>query len=109
MTRAIRARRLFRTACVLWLLLVPLGQVFHLPYLRPAWRVATWDLSLGVLTLVWIGTSLWSGVVQLGYRGIGSRTVSRSDEPTEFWWHLAIAVLFGITLVAVGAARLLLR
>jgi hypothetical protein len=106
-TRAAIARRLFRGMCFLWLLLVPVGQVARLPYLQPPWREATWLLSLGALALVWVGIALWSGVVQLGYRGIGSRLVARSEAAPVFWWHIAIGTGFGVVLVWIGIVRLL--
>jgi hypothetical protein len=107
MTRASKARRFFRASCVAWLLLVLWGQIFSFPHVGRASQTATWELSLSVLSLVWIGTALWSGVVQAGYRGVGSHTVSRSEAPAEFWWHLAIAALFGVALAGIGVAGLL--
>lgn len=101
-TRVVRARRLFRATCVAWVLLVPLAQLLYLPHLSSAWRSATWELSLSALGLLWAGTTVWSGAVHLGYRGIRSRTVYRSEAPAEFWSHVAVGVAFALALAGLG-------
>jgi hypothetical protein len=105
--RAAIARRLFRLACIVWVALVPIGQLLRLPYLRPPWREASWELSAGALTAVWVAVAAWSGVIALGYRGIGNRTVSQSEAPSAFWCHLAIGAFFGLALLGLGGIRLL--
>jgi hypothetical protein len=105
--RAAAAQRYFRAACFLWVLLLPMGQVLHLPYLQPRWQEAGWELSAGALALFWVGLALWSGTVRLGYRGVGIRTVARLDAPRAFWGNLVIGAATGVLLVAFGAARLM--
>ena len=105
--RAAIARWLFRLACLFWVALVPVGSILRLSYVRPPWHDVTWELSSGLLALVGVGGALWSGAVTLGYRGVGSRTVLRSDAAHAFWWYIAIGALCGITLVGFGAFHLL--
>ena len=101
-TRAARARRLFRRACILWAVLILLVQFLHAPYLQGRWRAATWDLSASALTWLWVGAALWSGAVHVGYRGIHSRTVYRSETPAAFWWHVGIGTAFAVGLAGWG-------
>ncbi len=104
--RATMARRLFRVAALLWVGLVPLGQLLHVSYLAPKWRNATWTLSSGALGLFWTGTALWSGSARLGYRGTNARTVYRVTSPTEFWWHVGIGFAVTLVLLIIGMIRL---
>ncbi len=89
------------------MVLVPIGQLFRLPYLIPPWREASWELSLGAVMAVWVAVALWSGAATVGYRGIANRTVYRAAAPSTFWAHLAIRVGFGLVLLGLGTARLL--
>jgi hypothetical protein len=105
--RAASARRLVLLSWLVWMALVPIGQLLRLPYLRPPWREALWELSLGAVMAVWVAVALWSGAATVGYRGIANRTVFRSKEPSTFWTQLAIRVGIGLVLLGLGAVRLL--
>jgi len=105
--RAAIARRLFRLSCLVWVGFVPIGQLLGVPYLRQPWREASWELSAGALTAVWVVAAVWSGAVVLGYRGVGNRTVYRSEAPSAFWCHLAIGAFCGLALLGLGGIRLL--
>lgn len=107
--RVARAGLLFRAACVAWLPLILVAQLLHFPYLNPAWRSALWELSLGALGWLWVGTTVWSGAVHLGYRGIGSRTLYRSEAPAEFWSHVAVGAVFVLALTGLGIFHLWLH
>ncbi len=107
--RAHAARRFWRTICLLWLLFILGGAFFRLPYLRSPRRDAAWALSAGVVALAWVGAALWSGVVQLGYRGIGARTIARAESARAYWSHLAAGAVTGVALIALGVIRLTRR
>jgi hypothetical protein len=51
--------------------------------------------------------ALWSGSVRLGYRGVRTRTVVRSEAAGAFWMHLGIGAMIGVLLVAFGVVRLM--
>ena len=100
--RVTRACRFLRAVVILWVVLVPLAQLLHAPHLASPRRAAIWQLSLGLLGLVWADTALWSGAVHLGYRGIHARTVYRSEAPSVFRWHVAIGI--GLAIIVLGLA-----
>lgn len=101
-TRAATSTRIVRGIAFLWLLLVPIGQIIRLPYLRGQWREPTWLFSSGALVWVWVATTIWSGSCRLGYRGMGRRTVDRSKTPAAFWRHVGFAIAIALALVAIG-------
>ena len=101
-TRARRARHLLRGASVLWVLLVPLAQLFHPPYLGPRWGAATWYLSSGAIVTLWVGAALWSGTVPFASVGVRTRAISRSQTPAAFWSNVVVAAIVALAAVAYG-------
>lgn len=60
--RAVQAKWILRSACLLWAIFMVVGVGFRLPYLRPPRWIATWELSLGALGLLWVVTAAWRGL-----------------------------------------------
>jgi hypothetical protein len=106
-SRALVAQRLFRLACLLWVFLLLGAEIWQPSDLRQGVREAAWELSAGTLALLWAGLALWSGSVRLGYRGVRTRTVVRSEAAGAFWMHLGIGAMIGVLLVAFGVVRLM--
>jgi len=99
--RAVRTKWILRSACALWAIFMAVGVGFRLPYLRPPHWIATWELSLGVLGLLWGVTAAWSGSL---YRG-RYPLLLRAREPVAFWWQVGLIAALAVVSISVGACQ----
>jgi hypothetical protein len=97
--RAVQAKWILRSACALWAIFVVVGVAFRLPYLRPPRWMATWELSLGTLGLLWVVTAAWSGSP---YRG-RYPLLLRARKPVAFWWQVGLITALAVVSIGVGA------
>lgn len=78
------------------------GVVFRLPYLRAAMWVTTWELSLGIVALMWSAVAFWSGVL---YRGRYA-ALHRTQAPKAFAAQCGFFALVGLAAIALGVWRI---